>query len=291
MNIDWDAPFTILSPAGTTFLNQDLGGGRMLRVNAKRSVGRRGIRATKDSIPQNDGDIFHERYAEGSELQLAIQFWDGEECACDEVLVDMYDDLRGILWSLLRPTSGGGDRVIWTPAGKDQRMIHGSRLLQLNDPDEDQEFGCIEMVVIIDTPFPYAIALTQDLTSIANTVTATVPNDGNVEFWPIIKVFSVGTPCTAFTLESDIPDLLTGLNLLIEWDSSFGGTAIGAGQFAEIDTFKGTMFLNGDEDDLSPSLVATTSDFFPIKAGGTDVNAIGAGGFDRAEFLTNDAFA
>lgn len=279
MNIDWSAPFSIVTPSGTLPLNSDAGGGRQYKLNPKRSVGRRGIRATKDSIPQGDGDIFHERFAEGSEMQLAIQLWDNGKIACDDVLVDMYDDLRGILWSLLRPADDGG-RVIWTPAGKAARMIDAARLLSLNDPDEDAETGATELVCVIDTPFPYAIAEAQDVTTASGTFT--VPNDGNVEFWPVIKVNCSGI-CGAFQIEAD-----TGL--LIDWDASYGGVSITAG-YAEIDTFKGTMFLNGDEDDLSGSLVAIDSDFFPIAPGGTEVSAIGAGGFDDVTFLTNDAWA
>lgn len=290
MNIDWSPQFEILTPAGSLFLNSDLGGGKQYKLNPQRCIGRRSIRASTDNRPQGDGEIFHERFATGSELQLAIQLWQGvEQCACDSTLVDMYDDLRGILWALLRPAGDGG-RVIWTPSGKDARMIDAARLLSLSDPEEDAETGCTEITVTIDTPFPYAIAFTQDTTNIPNAASVTVPNDGNVEFWPVIKVHSVGSDTTSFILESDVEDGF-GNSLLIEWDSAYGGVGIPAGEYAEIDTFKGTIFLNGDEDDLGGSLVPLTSDFFGIQPGGTSVNAIGSGGFDHAEFLTNDAYA
>jgi Phage tail protein len=284
MNIDWACPFSLVTPIGTLPINVAQGDGTIYRLNPKNCVGRRSIRATTDNIPQGDGEIFHERYATGSEMQLAIQLWDGGTIACDEVLVDMYDDLRGFLWSLLRPEEDGG-RLIWTPAGKDARMLDAARLLSLNDPAEDAETGATEITCVIDSPFPYAIAFTQDTTNIPNTSTVNVPNDGNVEFWPVIKVYASGSSLGAFTLEGD-----TGLK--IEWDAFYGGVNIGDGEYAEIDTFKGTIFLNGNEDDLSGSLVATTSDFFPIPPfGGMGVNAIGSGGFDHAEFLTNDAWA
>jgi hypothetical protein len=280
VNIDWSAPFSIVSPAGTFLLNQVVGG-REFKLNPKRCVGRRGIRAAKDNIPQADGDIFHERYAEGSELQLAIQLWANNEAACDDDLVDMYDELRGILWSLLRPVDDGG-RVIWTPAGKDARMIDAARLLVLNDPDEDAETGATELVTVIDTPFPYAISLAQ--TTVVLNGTGNVQNDGNVEFWPVIRVNAGGGGCGAFTIEHED-------GLLIEFDSSYSGVPISAGGYGEIDTHKGTMFLNGDEDDLSAGLVALTSDFFPILPGANSISAIGAAGFNNATFLVNDAFA
>jgi hypothetical protein len=286
--LQWDQVMEIISPAGSIFLNQDIGDGKKLLVNHRKSVGRRLVRAARDHIPQGDGEIFHDRYATGYEMQVCVRFMQGDDPACDEALCEMRDELYGILWSLLRPTGDGG-RLAWASyCAPSRRMLDAARLLSISDPEEDAEEGATEVTFVLDSPFPYAITEAQDVTTFSGT--QTVPNDGNVEFWPVIKVHASGTDCGAFTLESDIPDEF-GNNLLIEFDSSYSGVAISAGSYGEIDTFRGTMFEDGNGADLSGGLVAISSDFFPIKSGGTSVSAIGAGGFSSAEFLTNDAWA
>lgn len=293
--LEWGVAFDVQSPYSTLPINQDLGptfggdwSGRQFRLVPAKCRANRGIRAEVDPIPQGDGQINHERYSEGYWMQLGLALWqsypaDGGDgsIACDEALCEMGDLLGGVFWSLLRPPSDGG-RVFWTPScGGDRRLLDAVVLSSFSDPEEGDE-GVTIITVVVDSPFPYAINFTQDTTVV--TGTETIPNDGNVEFWPVIKVFAGGSDLTAFTIEAD-----TGL--LISWDAAFSGFAIPAGDYVEIDTFRGTMHLNGDEDDMTAGLVPTTSDFFPIAPGGTEVQAIGAAGFDNATFLTNDAWA
>lgn len=279
MNIDWTPAFEIQSPSlGSLFLNTDLGGGKMYRLNPRRCVGRREIRAVTDDVPQGDGEIFHERFARGSELQLAIQFWQGtEDCACDDVLVDMYDDLRGHLWSLLRPADDGG-RVIWTPAGKPARMIDAARLLQLNDPEEDADTGCTEILCIIDTPFPYAMTHAENVVSLTGSMT--LPNAGNVEFYP---VFKVNGPSGAWSIENND----TGQLYLYD-GSRPGASAIGGGDYGEIDMFRGGLiYLNGDGANLKAGVDVEASDILTVAAGGSSYTINGA----TADVLMHDAFA
>ena len=114
--------------------------------------------------------------------------------------------------------------------------------------------------------------------------TTNVQNDGNVEFWPVIKVHAGGGSVSAFQIEDDHGHL-------IDFDSQYNGVPVPSGGYAEIDTFRGTIFANGDGADLSGALVAVTSEFFPILPGANSISAIGSGGFTNAEFLMNDAFA
>jgi len=279
--LEFDIPFTIISPFETLALNVADANGRIFLINPKRSVGRRGIRAATDPIPQADGEIFHERYANGYEMQLAVQLWQAaDQIACDIALCEMRDQLYGVLWSLLRAPDDEA-RLFWTPSCGSDRMLDAVKLLSVNDPEEGDE-GQIEVTFVLDTPFPYAMSTAQ--TQVVLNGTGNVQNDGNVEFWPVIRVNAGGGGCGAFTIEHEN-------GLLIEFDSSFSGVPISAGGYGEIDTHKGTMFLNSDEDDLSAGLVATTSDFFPILPGANSISAIGAGGFTNATFLVNDAFA
>lgn len=294
---EWEIPFQIETPysdvAGADLLfNTDLGSsmgsdwaGRQFALNGPSCFSRRSVRAETDPVPQGDGDIFHERYATGYEMVFAIQLWsrfpsDGDEgqAACDVALCEMRDLLFGHLWSLLRPPNADGGRVIWNPSCGDNRMMDAVLLLALQDP-EITDRGATEYTCTLDSPFPYAMTHAQDTTSF--TGTQTVPNDGNVDFWPVIKVN--GSGLTSFTLESDIPDQF-GNNLKLEWDSQYGGQSITG--YAEIDTFRGTIFLNGDGADLSGSWIPTESDFFPIQPGGTAVTSSAS-----VDFLTNDAWA
>lgn len=280
MNIDWETVFTIVSPAGNLALNADIGGGRSYKVDPKKSVARRGVRVNTDNVPQGDGEIFHERFATGSELQLTVQLWDGNQnCACDEVLVDMYDDLRGILWSLLRPSEDGG-RVVWTPAGKDARMIDAARLLSLSDPEEDAERGCTEITFIIDTPFPYAITQAEDVVAMSDGVSLTLPNDGNVEFYPVFKVYG---PSGAWSLENNDTGQIYLYNALRP-----GAASIGGGDYAEIDMFRGGLiYLNGDGANLKPAVDVEASDILTVAAGGSSYTLNGA----TADVLMHDAYA
>lgn len=259
---------SIVGPYGTLLINQDLGDGTIYRLNPKKCVGRRGIRVTTDPIPQGDGEIFHDRFATGSEVQLCFQLWNGEEIACDDPLVEMYDDLRGQLWSLLRPRTGGG-RVIWTPSGQSARMLDNARLKELNDPEEDQDTGATEVTAVIDSPFPYAISLAQDLVTISGS--GTITNNGNVEFWPVIKLYSDGGVITNNEL---------GLSLTIE------AGCLGGGTYIELDTFRNTAYVDGDQANAKPCLAVLVSDFFPILPGANEITAS-----QPCDFLMNDAYA
>lgn len=286
--LQFDQVFELITPFGNLFLNQDLGDGKKFLINHRKSVGRRLVRVTTDNIPQGDGEIFHDRYATGYEMQLTVRFMNGDDPACDAALCEMRDELYGHLWSLLRPADDGG-RLAWVSyCAPSRRILDAIRLFSISDPEEDAEEAATEVTFVVDSPFPYAIAETQDITTFSGTTD--IPNDGNVEFWPVIKVNAGGSDITAFEIASDQLDPF-GNNLKISWDAQYGGVGISAGGFAEIDTFKGTIFENGDEADLSASFVAIDSDFFPIKPGGTNVTAIGAGGFSSVTFLTNSAFA
>ncbi len=272
MNIEWDIPMQVVTPLGTLQLNQEPSVGPRYLLNPKRSFARRGIRAASDFIPQGDGEIFHDRYAEGSEMQLAIQLWDGEEVACDDVLVDMYDDLRGYLWSLLRPADDGG-RIIWTPSGNPARLLDAVRLLSLADPEEDEDTGATQIIAVLDSPFPYAISSFEGAVTFAGTMT--LANDGNVPFLPVLQVLGA---TSSFT----ITDNETGDEYV------YSGTSIPGGQYAEIDFFRGgIIYLNGNQTNLKGSVDVEVSKILEIQPGGSSWSISGA----SAIVLTHDAWA
>lgn len=276
MNIDWTAPFDLISPLwGTLSLNTPDGNGRIYRLNPKKCVGRRNVRATTDPVPGGDGEIFFDRYATGSEMELAIQLWDGGAIACDDVLVDMYDDLRGWLWSLLRPEDDGG-RLVWTPSGKSARLLDAIRLLSMSDPEEDSETFATEITCVLDSPFPYAISLTE--TVVNWTGTSSMPNNGNVEFYPVFKVYG---PTSGFTI--------SGGGKSYVYDAGRpGAQSIGGGEYAEIDMFRGGLiYLNGDQDNLKPGVDVENSDILVVTPDSPNFTISGA----TADALMHDAWA
>lgn len=157
-------------------------------------------------------------------------------------------------------------------------MIDAARLLRLDDPDEDAESGCTEITVTIDTPFPYAIALFQNVIPMSGSTT--LPNDGNVAFFPVFKVYgSTG----AWSIQNN------DTGELYLYDSSRpGASAIGSGDYAEIDMFRGGLiYLNGDGANLKAGVDVEASDILTVAAGGSSYSIFGA----SADALLNDAFA
>jgi len=275
--IQWDQVFTVEAPLGNLVLNEDLyssqgaaWAGRIFRLNPKRCRANRNIRAVSDPLPGGDGQNHHERWSEGYQVQLAVALWDGDQIACDAALQQMTDLLGEIFWSMLRTPGGDGGRVRYTPYGEDARMIDGAHLLSFSDPEEGEE-GAVQFTVVVDTRFPYLIDVAQTVTNINGVGVA--GNGGNVEFWPVIKV---NAPGTAFTITNND----TGDQIV------YSGQSIGGGQYAEIDTFRGTIYLNGDQDNLKSSIIWTQTKFFPIQPGGTSITTT-----DSCDFLLNDAWA
>lgn len=270
--IEWNIPMSLITPFGTLALNTPDSEGRIYRLNGKNSASRRSIRAASDPIAGGDGEVFHERYANGYEMQLAIQLWEAaDRIACDAVLCEMRDELYGHLWSLLRPADDGG-RIQWTPSCGDQRILDAVRLLELRDPEEGDE-GQAEITTILDSPFPYAISLVESVVALSGTMT--LPNDGNVDFYP---VFKVNGATSAFTITNNDTDL----------EYVYSGTAIGGGSYGEIDMFRGgIIYLNGSGANLKSGIDVLNSDVLYIEPGGNSFTITGA----TADVLTHDAWA
>lgn len=275
--VEWNIPFSIQAPFGTLTLNEATG--QRYLINQRRSVARRSIRAESDPIPHGDGEIFHDRYANGYEMQFAVQLWDGDEIACDEALCEMRDHLYGIIWSLLRPVDDGG-RITWDPSCGDQRILDAVRLLSLQDPDEDAETGATEITFILDSPFPYAISLTESVVSMAASTPTTLPNGGNVTFYP---VFKVNGAASSFVIQNN------DTSEQYRYSSALpGASSIPGGSYAEIDMFRGgIIYLNGDQDNLKAGVDVEDSLILTVAAGGQSFTIEGA----SATVLMHDAWA
>lgn len=261
-NYAYPIVFQLTSPFANLAFNNPLGnGGVYLLDNSGCSIGPT-TRSTSDNIPQADGAILHHRFLTGTQMTLAIQLWeeDREKPACDDLLQEMQDDLLGAFRSLLNAGDNEG-RISWDVYnGGGDRMLDDLRLLVYPTVAINTD-GITVVTVTVDTKYPYA----EDLTQISTNVTGTTPitNGGNADFWPVWKV---NGPFSAFVLLNNT----TGLQ--IEYDASQPGAAsVGGGDYAEIDTFGGTIFLNGSGADLSAGIVELNSDDFPLIPGANSI--------------------
>lgn len=234
------------------------------------------VRSTTDNVPQANGSILHHRFLTGTQIQLAVWLMeDTENPACDILLADMLDDLSGALRSLLNAGDNAG-RLAWEVAGKNDRMLDDCRLLVYPAYTMNAN-GSLN--VTIDSQYPYAQDLGQTTTNIAASGNATLTNTGSAEYDPVFKVYGA---TTAFTLTN----ITTGLQFV--YDSTLpGAAAIGAGSYAEIDTFRNTIFLNGSGANLKAGVDELNSDYWGLATGANSVTITGA----SVDVLWADAWA
>lgn len=261
---DWAAPnvFTLTNPYnGTMTFNEQTSSGLYLLDNKVCNFGI-STRVTKDNIPQFNGSILHERFLTGTEMLLSIQLWESDEKpACDDVLQVMLDELSGALRSLLNAGDNEG-RLAWEiPTGGPVRMLDDIRLLIYPVSKISDTPALTTVTVTVDSAYPYAQDLTQQSTAVADGATVAIDNTGTAGYYP---VYRVGPAASGFVITLNGTDLITAV-----------GT-IDPGDFIEIDTFKGTMFLNGDEDDELDNLTIVNTKFSALEPGSNTVHIDGA---------------
>lgn len=290
---EWDNNHDLITPHGTlelcrpTALAGTSTGFALYLIDHDGSGIATGPRVEKDEVPQSDGWIFHRRFETGTLATIVLKLMLTNELpACDSDLRCMIDNLDLHLRSLLN--ADGPYRLRWQPSGYFQdddvtpalRMLDQIRLADWQ-PTTFEE-GICTYNFSLDSPFPYAIDFTQQgppATTVADTTTKTFTMIGNTDFYPVIKV---NGPASIVIISNDT----TGLSILYDGSTLPGGQDIGPGDYGEIDTFKQTMFLNGDQDDLRPGINYLGSDFFPLVPGPNAITVFGA----DVDFLINNAW-
>lgn len=231
-------------------------------------------RVTKDNVPADHGSLLRKRYATGTEVRLTVEPWEGfDEPACGDLLTTMMDDLRKLLWRLLTVTDDSG-RFTFTPSGKPTRIIDAVKLLELPRPTRVDNVR-LQQEFTIDSPFPYAVDLTQTTQTINNT-TATVVMSGTADFKPVMKVFSF----SAWTVVHN------GLGVVVSFDPTRPGAGALAGSYIEIDFFRNTAFVDGNGADAMCGIEIELSDFFPLPPGNNSITTDA-----NVQFLLNNAWA
>lgn len=216
------------------------------------------IRFGNDNIPQNDGWLIHHRFTTGYQLQLSVALWEHhQQPACDDVLAEMTYRLSGALRSLLNTQDG---RVVFSEGETGISRIVDQ--VRLTDYAITTDQTTTSLNFTLDSPFPYTLSF-EDLIIIEDGVTTFINNDGNTDFWPVIKVFG---PETLFVIDNN------GIGS-ITYDSSLpGAQAIPGGSWASFDFFRNTCYMNDDQANLLPGIDPTVSDFFPMIPGENIIN-------------------
>ncbi len=272
MIANWSDLTKLTTPSSTLNLNTS-SGDRYLTLNDRCDSGA-DLRTTFDNIPESDGQLNHRQYLTGYNMRLALALWVDTEPACGQDAWQMLDALALHIDELRNPTAD--TRIVWHPDGLAERMI--DQIVLLEKPVVTVEPGGSEGIVTVTfgvvSPFPYEMSEQQQTpNSIAASATETLTNTGTTRFWP---VFKVNGATSAFT----ISNAATGEEIV------YDGTAIGGGDYAEIDCFRGTVYLNGDEANLLNGIDFLNTDFFALVPGDNDVTITGAG----CDVLWNDAF-
>lgn len=274
--VDWTVPFTIESKYGTIDLNGTTG---YNLINDQCSSGA-DLRVGTDNIPSGDGAIMHDIFASGYAMNIALQFWEtSEQPACGSTLEDMKDALQFHLNAMRHDTG----RVLWTPAGHAQKILDQVRLTQRAIAGYQGEGGVITTFGFdFGSPFPYYITAAQTVTPVLSGATFTFVNGGTADFYPVIKVYGPTTGGFVIT------NVTTGLRFVYE-PALPGGNDIASGHYLELDFFRDTAYLDGDQDNYKAGINIPESDFFPITVEPLG-NVIGIQGA-RMDVLWNDAFA
>lgn len=264
IGIEWNVPASLTTDAGTLNFNTFPG----LILVPGSCAANKVIRAPVDPVPQGDGDILHRKWQTGYQYKLVCQAWETENSiACDEDARLLGEQLGLHLYAMLRSRG----RYCWTPTNYgDNRALDEAYWFE-GVTQSLSDGGIVQFEFSIDSPFPYAIDLTQQAIALTDGGTTTITNAGNCDFYPVIQVQG---PTSGFNLSNFTA--LQGLN----YDASRpGADPIAGGHYAEIDTFKGTIYLDGDGADLSAGIdpeVTNLEEPLKVMAGANDFQIVGA---------------
>lgn len=294
-NVEWSVAHDLVTPGGTVLFNQveaaggSSAGGRLWQLEHDSYAIVPTLRITTDNLSQANGSIIHPRFKTGLTATMKVTYMvkptgaDQPDYvpACGTDLREMHEALIRALDSITDLTSGT-QRLIWTPdasPGIDRRML--DQVVVTGWPTAEWDITGTSATFAVESPFPYAIGYTQESTPLG----ATVVNDGTTEFTPVIKV---NGPASAFTITSMTDLDQFGAPKEINYDSSRpDGVAIPGGHFAEIDTFRGSIYLDGNGADLTAGLDPETTDFWRLLPGSNVLTISGAG----ADMLWNQSYA
>lgn len=284
MIADWSRLTTLTTPAGNLTLNA-ASGDQYLLLNPRCDSGA-DLRVTFDNMPQADGQMNHTQYLTGYKMRIAVALWKDGAPACGGDAQTMLDTLGAHIDALRNPTGTDVTRIIWTPEGMASRMVNEINLMEkavvTTEPGGTEGIVTVSFGVV--SPFPYEMSEAEQtpatLTGVTGWPDTSITNDGNTTFYPVFRVHG---PTAEFWLYNHT----TGKQL--HYDSgNIGASYIGTSEYVEIDMFRGTVVLNGDQDaGYIAGIDFAETDFWGLIPGENAVALVGA---STADILWNDAW-
>lgn len=265
-----DVPIYLITDQGVLSINDPGSADGFFVAIDESSQGGTRVRSSKDDIPQADGSILHRRFLTGYEVTLTLTYMASNKatatCQTEPSSRAMNDTLMLHLMELVHDNG----RLLFYPTGAaDARLLDQIQLL--NGPVISIEPGVTSVTFTVDSPFPYLLNYTQIDTEIVSGGPETLVNGGTAPMYPVFQVYG---PTDYFEIWNNDTDLA------IVYDSALpGAQSIASGDYAEIDTFRNTIYLNGDQDNLKPGIDITASDFFPLEVGSNEIEVTGDGTF------------
>lgn len=277
---EWENLISLVTPQGELLLNTEQAEGFFLTAKENADSGC-DVRATAQGVPQGAGSILHRGFPDGYGLKIPIQYWVDAKtpaCATSNPTAQQMDDR---LMRHVRSILGGGGRVFYHPAGMAVRLLD-----QINNVAKSpltEEAGLTGTVLTLASPYPYLINFDQTLTTLTSgSPTATLTNTGSAPFFPVFKVYG---SFDDFVLSN----LTTGMEIAYD-DSQPGGAAVVSPDYIEIDTFRNTVYLNGDGASRKAGIVIPTSDFFTLEVGANDLQIASDGTAPNVDVLWQAAW-
>lgn len=279
MIADWTVPFTLVTDRGTIYFNEPSQTEGYYIIDKGASDEITEIRATRNGVPQNPGSILHRGFYSGVVLNLTLEYWTpGGKPACKttDPTSQAMDDL---LLKNLDAILNGGGRILFTPTGQPQRLI--DELRWIGEAKLTEEDTATTVAFTLASPFPYAIDFEQTLTVLTEaSPTDNLINTGTTEFYPVFKIYG---PFFGFELTNadNLDD--DGNPFKIVYDSDLpGAVSVPGGDYIEIDTFRNTVYLNGDGASRKAGIDIEQSDFFSLVVGNNNLTIVGDGGSNVA---------
>lgn len=217
------------------------------------------IRNPTENRPHKQGGIVHRFYE-------AASIWTVEGLVLPEgsrsVRTQLDDALKGAVRKCLQLDG----RYFFHPSGGDLRFRTVRQYGPVDISRADNGIaGPRTFSFTLYSEDPHSYKATQDSTDIAAGTSGAVPNAGNVETWPVIKIHGPIAGAHVTITNTDTGFLL-----------EFLSATIASGHYWEVNTFNETIYLDGNSTNELPQLDLSTSDFFSVEAGGSNISADGA---------------
>jgi hypothetical protein len=314
--LEWDIPFMLIPSVGLAGTSPGLPGlpfndqaywestalGIFQLDPAKCQAGA-ARRITRNNIAQADGEITHRKFKTGFVIELNAILYErigsGAIPACGGTLRQMGDmlseyleatannDAQLLFWPSRWPATGPIPlpRMMdmaraMGPSGNDSSGSSFVSVVTEKDPEGPQ----VDVTFAFLSPLPYLTDFMDYPTTPDATVTwasgaQTVPNDGNTDYYPTVRVWG---PADGFELVnySILDDAGNPLTLVYD-DTLPGAIPIASGNYLEIDTFRNSAQIHlpgGGTDNGLPGIDVRQTDYWTLAPGNNDIFMLWYGG-------------